>query len=51
MYTKALRADITSVYTFIKGTASKYCRWEFPHDRTKPVLSVKFPGPNHIKLA
>jgi hypothetical protein len=51
MYTKNMRAGVFCAYAQAKGQLAKVLRWQFPSDIYKPVQSVKFPGPNHIKAA
>ena len=49
MYTKAIRADISCGYSMLKGAMASVFRFQYPNDYTKPVIRVKFPGPNHLK--
>lgn len=49
MYTKAIRADINCGYSMLKSAMASVFRFQYPNDYTKPIIRVKFPGPNHLK--
>lgn len=49
MYSKAIRAEVSCGYSMLKGAMASVFRFQYPNDYTKPVIRVKFPGPNHLK--
>lgn len=49
MYSRTVRNNINCGYSVIKSNLAKLFRFQFPHDFTKPVNRVRFPGPNHLR--
>ena len=45
MYTTAIRNNLLETYAFGKSLASRFLRFNYPHDYTKPIIRTHFPGP------
>ena len=49
MYTTAIRNNILETYAFGKSLASRFLRFNYPHDPTKPLVRSNFPGPKAME--
>ena len=49
MYTTAIRNNLLETYAIGKGLASRFLRFNYPHDYTKPIIRTNFPGPKAIE--
>ena len=49
MYTTTIRNNLLETYAFGKGLASRFLRFNYPHDYTKPIIRTNFPGPKAVE--
>ena len=49
MYSTAIRNNLLETYAFGKSLASRFLRFNYPHDYTKPIVRAHFPGPKAVE--